>query len=290
MTDPWALTGTDRAAVDALLDASHGDPFSVLGWHEVAPGVHVVRCIVPGASEVAVVDADGRVRARSRRSRATCSRAGRRARRPHRLPAADRRRAAARGPLPLRVRARRARLHLLAQGTHWRAWRALGANARVVDGVRRHRVRGLGAERAGRVGRCRIVQRLGRARAPDAPTARGGGVGSSSCRGWATGALYKYELLGAGGERLLKGEPYARHAEPPPATASRVRHDRPSHGRRRVARVAATAAVPRRADVGLRGSPRLVDAPSGRPPARVSRTRRVAGAPTRGAWASPTSN
>ncbi|MFZ4760266.1 MAG: GlgB N-terminal domain-containing protein, partial [Burkholderiaceae bacterium] len=41
---------TDRGAIDALLAAAHGDPFGVLGPHEPAPGVRVVRCLEPGAS------------------------------------------------------------------------------------------------------------------------------------------------------------------------------------------------------------------------------------------------
>ena len=226
MTDPWALTGTDRAAVDALLAATHGDPFSVLGWHERAPGTHVVRCLLPGASSVAVVDADGRVRgtlaplAGGVFAGRIDAPAGRFA---YRLRIDDAR--VVDDPYRFGTVLGELDLHLLAQGTHWRAWRALGANARVVDGVagtafavwapnaRRVSVVGTFNDWDGRVHpmRRRIEAGLWELFVP--------GVGD--------GALYKYELVGANGERLMKGDPYARHAEPPPATASRVRHERP---------------------------------------------------------------
>ena len=226
MTDPWALTRTDRAAVDALLAAAHGDPFAVLGWHEVEPGVHVVRCLLPGARSVCVVDARGRGRG-TLSALAPGLFAGR----------VD----APRGRFAYRLAIDGARilddpyrfgfvlgeldLHLLAQGTHWRAWRVLGANARTIDGVsgtafavwapNARRVSVIGGFN-GWDGRVHPMRRRVEA-----------GVWELFVPGVGDGELYKYELLGAGGERLLKGDPYARHAEPPPATASRVRHERP---------------------------------------------------------------
>ena len=43
--DPFSSTGTDRAAVDALLAATHGDPFAVLGPH-AGPGGRRVDSII----------------------------------------------------------------------------------------------------------------------------------------------------------------------------------------------------------------------------------------------------
>ena len=41
-----------RGAVEAIVSAAHGDPFSILGPHEVAPGVWDIRAFVPWGDEV----------------------------------------------------------------------------------------------------------------------------------------------------------------------------------------------------------------------------------------------
>ncbi len=226
MTDPWALTRTDRAAVDALLAASHGDPFAVLGWHEVAPGVHVVRCLLPGAASVSVLDAEGRDRG-ALSPLAPGVFAGRidapRGRFAYRL-AVDAARVVD-DPYRFGFVLGELDLHLLAQGAHWRAWQVLGANARTVDGV-------AGTAFAVWAPNARRVSVVGGFNGWDGrvhPMRRRveAGVWELFVPGVGDGAPYKYELLGADGELLHKGDPYARHAEPPPATASRVRHERP---------------------------------------------------------------
>ena len=50
----------DRAAIDAIMAAEHGDPFAVLGPHQVGPGLWEVRAVLPEAS-AAFVEADGQV-------------------------------------------------------------------------------------------------------------------------------------------------------------------------------------------------------------------------------------
>jgi 1,4-alpha-glucan branching enzyme len=226
MTDPWALTRTDRAAIDALLAAAHGDPFAVLGWHEVATGVHVVRCLLPGATRVSVLDTEGRDRgalsplgggAFAGRVDAPGGRfayrlaldGGRIVDDPYRF-------GFVLGELDV---------HLLAQGAHWRSWQVLGANARAIDGV-------AGTAFAVWAPNARRVSVVGDFNGWDGrvhPMRRRAEVGvwELFVPGVGDGTLYKYELLGANGEPLLKSDPYARHAEPPPATASRVRHERP---------------------------------------------------------------
>ncbi|MBP6490819.1 MAG: hypothetical protein KA225_03265, partial [Thauera sp.] len=52
---PWI----DEGALAALMTATHGDPFSVLGMHVVADAV-VVRALLPGAAAVEVTDEAGR--------------------------------------------------------------------------------------------------------------------------------------------------------------------------------------------------------------------------------------
>ncbi len=53
---PSPAEAVERGAVDAILAASHGDPFAVLGPHEVAPGVWDVRVMQPGAAGVDLLD------------------------------------------------------------------------------------------------------------------------------------------------------------------------------------------------------------------------------------------
>ena len=47
-----------KPAIEAILAARHGDPFAVLGPHEV-DGQFVIRALVPNATRVVAVDLDG---------------------------------------------------------------------------------------------------------------------------------------------------------------------------------------------------------------------------------------
>ena len=48
--------------IERVCDASHDDPFSVLGPHRMPDGRVSVRAFMPGAQQVLVIDADsGRV-------------------------------------------------------------------------------------------------------------------------------------------------------------------------------------------------------------------------------------
>ena len=74
------------------------------------------------------------------------------------------------------------------------------------------------------------------------------------------GTNYKYEITGPDGDRFQKADPYAFQAELPPKTASVVHEPAARVARREVAGAAAQEHAARRADVGLRGPPRLVAA------------------------------
>jgi 1,4-alpha-glucan branching enzyme len=224
--DPWSSTATARGDAAALLAASHGNPFAVLGPHELPDGGRVVRCLRPGAGSVDVVDAAGRPAGTLARLEGDLF-AGRVA-----LPGDGRDyRLRVDGGAPVDDPYRfgfvlgELDLHLLAQGTHWRAWRVLGAQARVVDGIAgtAFAVWAPNARRVSVVGP--FVGWDGRA----LPMRRRleAGVWELFVPGLPAGTLYKYELLGADGRTVLKGDPYARRAEPPPATASRVVHESP---------------------------------------------------------------
>ena len=224
--DPWTDTMTDRGAIDALRSAVHGDPFAVLGPHEPAPGVHVVRCVQPGATTVTVIGPDGERLGELTRLAPDVF-AGRVARPTGR---SDYRlvvdaRAPVDDPYRFGFVLGELDLYLLAQGTHWRAWQVLGAHARTLEGV-------AGTTFAVWAPNARRVAVVGDFNGWDArvhPMRRRieAGVWELFVPGLGEGACYKFELQGAHGERILKADPFARRTEPPPATASRVAHERP---------------------------------------------------------------
>ena len=111
-------------------------------------------------------------------------------------------------------------IYLISEGTHRRLWQVLGAHPRQLDGVD------------------------GVAFAVWAPNAQGVSVVGDFCRwddrrlpmrllgasgvyelfvpGVSAGALYKYRIIGPGGELRVKADPFAQAMELPPSTASRV--------------------------------------------------------------------
>jgi 1,4-alpha-glucan branching enzyme len=111
-------------------------------------------------------------------------------------------------------------VYLISEGTHRRLWQAMGAHPRQLAGVD-----GVGfavwapnAEGVSVVGDfCRWdprrlpMRRLGAS-----------GVYELFVPGVSAGALYKYHILGPGGEVRLKADPFAQAMELPPSTASRV--------------------------------------------------------------------
>src|SRR5690606_34914608 len=44
--------------IEAIVTARHGDPFSVLGPHEIAPGQWEIRALLPHASRAIVISRD----------------------------------------------------------------------------------------------------------------------------------------------------------------------------------------------------------------------------------------
>ena len=98
----------------------------------------------------------------------------------------------------------------------------MGAHVRTIDGVNRHGVRGVGAERAARQRRRRL-QRLGRPRATAMWLRRECGVWELFVPGVGAGARYKYELEDNAGHLLpLRVDPFAFFAETRPRNASIV--------------------------------------------------------------------
>ncbi|ODU78630.1 MAG: 1,4-alpha-glucan branching enzyme [Microbacterium sp. SCN 71-21] len=115
-------------------------------------------------------------------------------------------------------------LHLIAEGRHEQLWRVLGAHLRESDGT-------AGASFAVWAPHARAVRVVGAFNNWDGAGHALRSMGASGV--WelfvphlGEGAVYKYEILTAHGEWILKADPLARQAEVPPATASIVTRSR----------------------------------------------------------------
>ncbi len=118
--------------------------------------------------------------------------------------------------------------HLLAEGRHEQAWEVMGANRRWMHGPEGGPGRGInGVAFAVWAPNARSVRLVGSFNSWDGRLNPMRSMGSTGI--WELflpdvpdGALYKYELVTADGELVLRADPWARWAEVPPGTASRV--------------------------------------------------------------------
>jgi 1,4-alpha-glucan branching enzyme len=222
----------DDPQVEAIVAARHDDPFSYFGMHRTADGI-CVRAMLPQAETMAVIEsATGDVVAEGARVH------------PDGLfiaTLADRRE-------PFRYRLRISRgdhqsefddvyrfspvlgeldIHLLIEGNHLASYQKLGAHPIVHEGVE-------GVAFALWAPNARRVSVVGDFNVWDGrrmPMRRreSSGFWEIFVPGLRPGHLYKYEIIGAGGQLLpLKADPYAEQAERSPGTASVV-PDRPRH-------------------------------------------------------------
>ena len=214
-----------EAPLRELLRGEHDDPYAVLGMHASAPGSVTVRCLLPGATGVDVIDRrSGAVMGTLARVEGDLFAA--------RLPAPQ-------GRFAYRLRVTDAHgvhdrddpyafppllgeldSHLLAEGRHWHAYDRLGAHPRTLDGVRgvAFAVWAPNARRVSVVGpfnrwdgRVHVMRRRVEC-----------GVWEIFLPGLGAGELYKFEVLTRYGGIALKSDPYAFRTEAPPATASVV--------------------------------------------------------------------
>ena len=211
-------------ALDALAHARHGDPFAILGPHAEPDGSVAIRAILPDAESATIADPAGEPLAPMRRIHdeggiweAT-------------LPA----------PAPYLIQARtyagattesedpyafppilgELDLHLLHEGRHEDIGRALGAHPATLEGV--HGVRfAVWAPNARRVSVVGNFNAWDGRRHP-MRLRHEAGVWEIFIPRLASGALYKYEILGMHGVLPLKADPVAWQTEAPPATASVV--------------------------------------------------------------------
>ncbi len=218
------MSRVSRAELAQLVGGRHGDPHRILGAHPVAGGV-VVRALHPDAARAECLPEGG----------APVPMRG--------LGVPGLFEATLRGrTLPLRYRFRfhfaggdtweqedpyrflpslgEMDVYLLSEGTHRRLWQVMGAHCRQLDGVDgvAFAVWAPNAQGVSVVGDfCRWDERR-------LPMRRLGssGVFELFVPGVAAGALYKYHVVGPGGEVRLKADPFARAMELPPGTASRV--------------------------------------------------------------------
>ncbi len=216
------------AEVAALVEARHGDPFAVLGLHADAAGTLWVRAMLPGAANVAVVDAASGKRAAELALRDAAGLwegaiARRRNRFDYRLAVrwadgSEGRYADAYAFAPL---VPDDDLHYFGEGTHLRPYTFLGAHPMAVGGVDGVRF-ALWAPNASRVSVVGDFNAWDGRRHP-MRSRGGGGVWEIFVPHVAAGDRYKFELRSRDGAVLpLKADPYARAAELRPATASVV--------------------------------------------------------------------
>src|ERR1043166_3299071 len=218
----------DRPVVAALANATHGDPFSVLGPHESDAGP-IVRAFLPGARRVDVL---------ARADRAPFGR----------LEAQDDsglfegpvRRAdlyllriewpggmqETEDPYAFGLLLGDIDLHLFNEGRHFQLGETFGAQAMTIGGVPgvRFAVWAPGARRVAVVGDFNAWD----ARRHPMRVRYPAGVWELFVPRLGPGERYKHDIIGPDGMRLpLKAAPVARQTEPPPATASVVADPRP---------------------------------------------------------------
>ena len=215
------------SGIAAVARGEHSDPFQILGPHGGANG-WVVRCLLPHAEQVMVVDAGGAELARGERvdeagvfeAQISAPRDAYRLRArvdghwheiddPYRFPS------------PLGELDR----HLIGEGSHQRLFDVLGARVTRLDGVTGVHF-AVWAPNARRVSVVGPFNDWDGRRHPMRPHPANG-VWDLFIPALEAGALYKFEIIGPAGERLpLKADPMARRMEPPPGNASVVHTDR----------------------------------------------------------------
>jgi 1,4-alpha-glucan branching enzyme len=210
----------DPGALAALVEARHGDPFALLGPHDVAGG-RELRVMLPGAQGVQAVS--GQEVSTLRPVHEAGLFAG------HIPP----------GPYLLRIDWGNGEvqetedpysfgllisdfdLYLLAEGTHQDIASCLGAHPMEVDGIRGVRF-AVWAPNARRVSVVGDFNSWDGRRHPMRKRVEGG-IWELFIPRLMPGAVYKFELLGPEGNLLpLKSDPFAWQVEAPPATASVV--------------------------------------------------------------------
>jgi 1,4-alpha-glucan branching enzyme len=226
-SDLSVLWRPPQSDIDAIVAGNHGDPFAVLGLHNVESSGYAIRVFAPDAEEVEAIDSSGSVLATLERlhdggffagliARATDAKTVYRLRLrkgDHRWEVHD----------PYRFPPYLGELdtYLLAEGSHQRIYERLGSQPVKMEGVD-------GVAFAVWAPNARRVSVVGNFNAWDGrrhPMRKRveAGVWELFLPGLGEGELYKYEIIGLSGDRLpLKSDPVAFSMEEPPSTATRV--------------------------------------------------------------------
>ncbi len=220
-----AVSTTDEAMLDALINGELRDPFSFLGMHVQGDGL-IVRAFLPGAHAVQLLDAEcGQKLADLQRQRDTdaftAALPARRNRFAYRLAVNwGNHETVLEDPYRFPPVLGKMDVRLFSEGTHRRPYEKLGAHLVELEGVAgtSFAVWAPNARRVSVVGDFngwdgrRHMMRL-----------------RHECGIWeifvpdvGAGEIYKYEILSGEGERFLKADPFAFRAELRPATASVV--------------------------------------------------------------------
>ncbi len=209
----------------AIVEARHHDPFAILGLHASADTT-LVRADIPGARRVSIDDA-GIALQRVPGSDVFEWRGDTALPERYRLNWEDREGGthSAHDPYCFPPQLSDFDLHLFSEGKHWHAYRFLGAHYHVADGVSGI----LFATWAPNAERVSVAGDFNHwdGRAHPMRIRGGTGVWELFIPDLAPGALYKFEIRNRdSGEILLKADPYGKHFEVRPSTASIV--DAPS--------------------------------------------------------------
>ena len=214
-------TFTGDPALQALINGTHGDPFSLLGPHETADGV-VVRVLLPGAQAVWLLDADGHEITQMRRGYGDVVFEGLLPHLQTYLLKIDwgHSTQVTEDPYAFPLLLSDFDLYLLGEGRHRDLATCMGAQFMTIGRVSgvRFAVWAPNARRVSVVGHFNSWD--GRRHAMRLRA--GNGIWEIFVPRLAPGEVYKYEILGPHGVQPLKADPIARQVEVPPATGSVV--------------------------------------------------------------------
>ena len=216
-----------RHDIELICNASHGDPFSVLGPHQVSLMRCSVRCFIPNATQVHVISPEGKSLTTLGPRHGTDFFEGS-------VPMAvgdayqlqvqweSGQSSTLEDPYRFPLVLGEMDLWLLGEGTHLRPFEVLGAHPSTLLGVDGTRF-AVWAPNASRVSVVGDFNHWDGRRHP-MRLRRECGVWELFLPGVCTGALYKFEIRTQSGEVLpARSDPYALQAELRPATASKVR-------------------------------------------------------------------